>query len=105
MLIIRGVNVFPSQIEGLILKDPHLSPHYVLELYRRDRLDALEVVVEPRADVGAYDDATRNACATNLAHEIKSYVGITATVRVVDIGDIERSIGKANRILDMRPKK
>jgi phenylacetate-CoA ligase len=105
MLIIRGVNVFPSQIEGLILKDPHLSPHYVLELYRRDRLDALEVVVEPRADVGAYDDATRKACAANLAHEIKSYIGITATVRVVDVGDIERSIGKANRILDMRPKK
>jgi phenylacetate-CoA ligase len=77
----------------------------VLELYRRDRLDALEVVVEPRVDVGPYDDTTKKACAANLAHEIKSYIGITASVRVVDIGDIERSIGKANRILDMRPKK
>ncbi len=104
MLIIRGVNVFPSQIEELILKDPHLSPHYVLEVFRRDHLDALEVVVEPRPDLGAYDEATKRACAANLGHAIKSYVGLSVEVRVVGVGDIERSMGKARRIVDLRPK-
>ena len=104
MLIIRGVNVFPSQIEELILKDKHLSPHYVLEIYRRDRLDALDVVVEPRADLAPYDDATKHACATNLAHAVKSFVGISVQVRIAEIGEIERSMGKAKRIVDMRPR-
>jgi phenylacetate-CoA ligase len=104
MLIIRGVNVFPSQIEELILKDKHLSPHYVLEIYRRDRLDALDVVVEPRADLAPYDEETRRACAANLAHAVKSYIGISVQVRVAEVGEIERSLGKAKRIVDMRPK-
>ncbi len=102
MLIIRGVNVFPSQIEELILKDKHLSPHYVLEIYRLDRLDALDVVVEPRADLAPYDEATRRACATSLAHAVKSYIGISVRVRVAEVGEIERSMGKAKRIVDMR---
>ena len=90
MLIIRGVNVFPSQIEELILKQPGLSPHYVLEVTKDGPLDHLTVVVEgeERATPG-------------LRQSIKSYIGITADVR---IGAIERSIGKAKRVIDKRPK-
>ncbi|HEX6319031.1 MAG TPA: phenylacetate--CoA ligase PaaK [Burkholderiales bacterium] len=90
MLIIRGVNVFPSQIEELILKQPGLSPHYVLEVSKDGPLDHLTVVVEgdPRATAG-------------LQHHIKSYIGISADVR---IGAVERSIGKAKRVIDKRPK-
>ncbi|MCW5698517.1 MAG: phenylacetate--CoA ligase [Rhodospirillales bacterium] len=104
MMIIRGVNVFPSQIEELILKDSHLSPHYVLEISRQNHLDALDVVVEQRADVGHYDEITRKACADKLSHAVKSMIGVTVTVRVVDVGEVERSIGKAVRIIDLRPK-
>src|SRR2546429_8322991 len=80
MLIIRGVNVFPSQIEELILKQPGLSPHYVLEVSKEGPLDHLTVVVEGAADA-----------AKALAHSIKAYIGISAEVR---IGTVERSIGK-----------
>jgi phenylacetate-CoA ligase len=104
MLIIRGVNLFPSQIEELILKDKHLSPHYVLEVYRRDHLDALDVIVETRPDLAPYDELTKKACAANLAHSIKSFIGVSVNVRVVDVNKIERSIGKAQRIIDLRPK-
>jgi phenylacetate-CoA ligase len=90
MLIIRGVNVFPSQIEELILKQPGLSPHYVLEVSKDGPLDHLTVVVE--GDAGA---------TAGLRHSIKSYIGISADVK---IGTIERSIGKAKRVVDKRPK-
>jgi phenylacetate-CoA ligase len=90
MLIIRGVNVFPSQIEELILKQPGLAPHYVLELTKQGPMDHLTVVVE--------GDASATA---RLQHAIKSYVGISADVR---IGSVERSIGKAKRVIDKRPK-
>jgi phenylacetate-CoA ligase len=88
MLIIRGVNVFPSQIEELLLKEPGLSPHYVLELSKDGPLDHMTVIVEGAA-----------ACA-GLKHSIKSYIGISADVR---IGTVERSIGKAKRVIDKRP--
>jgi phenylacetate-CoA ligase len=90
MLIIRGVNVFPSQIEELILKTPGLAPHYLLEVTKSGPLDHLAVIVEGEP----------SATAT-LAHHIKSYIGVSAEVR---IGAIERSIGKAKRVVDKRPK-
>jgi phenylacetate-CoA ligase len=90
MLIIRGVNVFPSQIEELILKQPGLSPHYVLEVSKEGPLDHLTVLVEGDA-----------AATGALKHQIKSYIGISADVK---IGSIERSIGKAKRVIDKRPK-
>jgi phenylacetate-CoA ligase len=90
MLIIRGVNVFPSQIEELILKLPGLAPHYVLELTKHGPLDHLAVIVE--------GDAA--ACKT-LEHDIKSRIGISAEVR---LGAVERSVGKAKRVVDKRPK-
>ena len=104
MLIIRGVNVFPSQIEELILKQGRLAPHYVLEVYRREHLDTLDVVVEARPEPDAHDDHARQACAVRLAHAVKAYVGVTVRVRIVDVGEVERSVGKAKRIIDMRPK-
>ena len=91
MLIIRGVNVFPSQIEELILKQPGLSPHYVLELSKQGPLDHLTVLVEGHG-------------AEKLQHDIKSYIGISADVKNVPINTIERSIGKAKRVVDKRPK-
>ncbi len=97
MMIIRGVNVFPTQIEEQILKCAGLAPHYQIELTRTDRLDRMTVHVEAR------DAATdREGQATELAHHIKSVVGVTARINVIDA--VERSAGKAKRIVDKRPK-
>ena len=104
MLIIRGVNVFPSQIEELILKERLLSPHYALEVYRRDHLDTLDVVVEVRPEPEAHDPHARQACAARLAHAVKAHVGVSVRVRIAEVDEIERSVGKAKRIIDMRPK-
>jgi phenylacetate-CoA ligase len=104
MLIIRGVNVFPTQIEELILKLPSLSPHYVLEVTREGHLDELAVLVELKPDVAAASKAARQEMGHSLQHHIKSYIGISTEVKVVDVGTIERSIGKARRVIDKRPK-
>jgi phenylacetate-CoA ligase len=101
MMIVRGVNVFPTQIEELILKDERLAPHFVIELRREDRLDTMTVRVEARA--GA-DDAVRAACSRDLAHQVKALIGVTAAVETVPPGGIERSGGKAKRIVDLRGK-
>ncbi len=102
MLIIRGVNIFPSQIEELILKSPALAPHYVIEVTRPQHLDEVEVQVEmkPEAD----DETARSEAAAKLQHHIKSYIGISARVRVVPAASIERSVGKARRVVDKRAK-
>ncbi len=104
MLIIRGVNVFPTQIEELILKHEELSPHYVLELRREKHLDDLTVVVEARPELAGSGEAAMNKASGALQHDIKSLIGISSHVRVVPVGGVERSMGKAKRILDMRPK-
>jgi phenylacetate-CoA ligase len=101
MLIIRGVNVFPTQIEELILKQPALAPHYQLEVTRPKNLDELTVLVE-RAPGAA--GAEGDAAGARLAHHVKSLIGVSADVRVVASGGIERSIGKAKRVVDKRPK-
>ena len=102
MLIIRGVNLFPSFIEELVLEDPRLSPHYYLEVRRPGRLDELTVVVEAKTDAG--DEATRVAAGRDLAGRIRSQVGIGSEVKVGEPGSIERSVGKAKRVFDLRPK-
>ncbi len=102
MLIIRGVNVFPTQIEELILKDTRLAPHYQLEINREGHLDSLAVNVEMRAD--AWEQAPAGAVAKDLKHHIKSYIGISTAVNVVAPGTIERSLGKAKRVVDKRPR-
>jgi len=104
MLIIRGVNVFPGQIEELVLKAPSLSPHYQLEVSRPRHLDELAVRVEPSAAFAAAGAAAWSRAARELEHHIKSYVGVTARVAVVAPGTIERSAGKARRVIDSRPR-
>ena len=99
MMIVRGVNVFPTQIEELLLAIAPLSAHYQIVLTRENRLDEMEVLVEARPEAGA--DA-RGAAAKRLAHDIKSRIGISAKVTALDPGGIERSLGKARRVVDKR---
>ena len=102
MIILRGVNVFPSQIEEQILKCRGLAPHYVIELGRDGRLDTMSVLVEARPD--AVDAAMRAQQAKELVHHVKAVIGVSVRVSVVDPGAIDRSLGKAKRVLDMRPR-
>ncbi len=101
MLIIRGVNVFPSQFEELLLGDQRLSPHYILELRKQGPLDALTLRVETNSP---QDDAARRTIASELAHHIHSLMGITVAVEVAETGSVARSEGKAQRVIDLRAK-
>lgn len=103
MLIIRGVNVFPSQIEELVLRMPALAPHYQLVVARDGHLDTLEVLCELRDTLLAPDAV--EAQARELQHCIKTYVGVTTRVRLLPPQCIERTLtGKARRVVDARPK-
>jgi phenylacetate-CoA ligase len=105
MLIIRGVNVFPSQIEAVLGQEPQLAPHYVLEVSRPHSLDELDVLVEMRPELsGKLGTEENSALAQKAEHLIKAYIGISAGVRVLEPGTIERSQGKAKRVIDRRPK-
>jgi phenylacetate-CoA ligase len=101
MLIIRGVNVFPTQIEELLLKLAGLAPHYQLEVTREAHLDRLTVMVECHTQL-AGDAQQRLRLQQELQVSIKSSVGISAHVSVCDPGAIERSGGKAQRVIDRR---
>ena len=102
MIILRGVNVFPTQIEEQLMQVKGLAPHFQIELTRPDRMDQMRVLTE--AAQGSEDADTRKAAAQDLAHRIKSTIGISVKVDVADPGGVERSQGKAVRILDKRPK-
>ncbi len=106
MLIIRGVNVFPTQIEELICKLPKLAPQYVLEVDKDGYMDMLTVKVElsPEAQVGRHPEQ-REEVGKELAHHIKSLIGVSCRVVVGEPFSIERvTVGKAKRVLDRRPK-
>ena len=100
MIILRGVNVFPTQIEEKLLTIPALSMHYQLVLSRTGRMDEMDINVEARPDASAPD---RSAAGARLEQAIKDTIGITARVNVRDPDTIERSAGKAKRIVDQRP--
>jgi phenylacetate-CoA ligase len=101
MMIVRGVNVFPTQIEELILKRPELAPHYQCVLRKDGPMDALTVLVE--VCVGMAPDAPlAQAAAVLLAHEIKTYIGTSAHIELRAQGGVERSLGKAKRVVDLR---
>ena len=102
MLIIRGVNLFPSQIEELILRDKALAPHYQLEVSREGHMDAVKILVEARA--GGAGAEARAAAGQALEHAIKVNVGISTRVIVQEPGAVARSEGKAQRVVDLRPK-
>jgi phenylacetate-CoA ligase len=99
MMIIRGVNVFPTQIEELILRDALLAPHYQVEISRPRNLDEMTVLVERAPTAGAAD---ADAAGARLAQRIKNLIGVSADVRVMQAGGIERSLGKARRVVDKR---
>jgi phenylacetate-CoA ligase len=100
MMIVRGVNVFPTQIEELILREPGLSPHFVCILSRPARMDELTVRVEARPGAATAADRERSAAA--LAYRIKETIGVSVAVDVTEPDSLERSLGKARRILDLR---
>jgi len=103
MLIIRGVNVFPSQVEELILGMPALAPHYQLVVTRDGHLDALDVHCELRD--GEVPADLVDTVGRDLQHRIKTYIGVTTNVTLLPAQGIERSLtGKARRVLDKRPK-
>jgi phenylacetate-CoA ligase len=99
MIILRGVNVFPTQIEEVVLRTPGLAPHFQLELTTQGRLDALAVRVEARADTPA---ERRSAAAAELVRAVKDTVGVTVHCEVVDPESLERSVGKLQRLRDLR---
>jgi phenylacetate-CoA ligase len=101
MMIVRGVNVFPSQIEELILKQAALSAHYQCILTKDGHLDALTVAVETKPGIAMHSEAAR-AASKALVHDIKTYIGSSAAIELRAEGGVERSAGKAKRVLDLR---
>jgi phenylacetate-CoA ligase len=101
MMIVRGVNIFPTQIEELILRTPALSPHFQCVLTREGRLDDMRVRVERRADATPVD---AESAGRHLEVLVKERVGVTVEVEVLDPDRIERSVGKMRRIVDQRPR-
>jgi phenylacetate-CoA ligase len=105
MLIIRGVNVFPSQIEELILRSAALAPHYQLVITRDGHLDSMEIVVEARHGDAVAESASRAALSQELQRRVKAYAGVSAAVTIMHPGGIERTVvGKARRVVDKRGK-
>ncbi|MEX3009088.1 phenylacetate--CoA ligase PaaK [Hoeflea sp. TYP-13] len=102
MMIVRGVNIFPTQIEEQLLKCAGLSPHYQIELTREGRMDTMTILVESTED--AAGEGARQGSAKELASHVKSTLGVTAKVDVRVPGDVERSAGKARRVVDLRKK-
>ena len=101
MLIVRGVNLFPTQVEEQVLKCPGLAPHFLIELTRPDRLDVVTVHVEAREDL---PPGERDVQGRLLAGYLKDLAGISAGIEVAEPGSLERSAGKAKRVQDLRPK-
>ncbi|MGW1281473.1 phenylacetate--CoA ligase PaaK [Streptomyces tsukubensis] len=99
MIILRGVNVFPSQVEEIVLRVPGVSPHFRIELTRRGRMDHMTVLVEARPESG---EQQREAAALAIGRGVKDGVGVTVEVRVVDPESLERSVGKIRRVKDLR---
>ncbi len=103
MMIIRGVNVFPTQIEELILQEPLLAPHYQIDITRPANMDELAVRVEQNPLLSA-SSADYAQAAQRLAYAVKTYIGVSIDVQVVPVGGVERSAGKARRVVDLRGK-
>jgi len=101
MMIVRGVNVFPTQIEELLLKQRALAPHYQIVLTKDGPLDVMTLNVEPSAEARG-DTAALDAARSALSYDIKALIGISAFVNLLPVGGIERSVGKARRVVDKR---
>ncbi|EDY50792.1 phenylacetate:CoA ligase, partial [Streptomyces clavuligerus] len=99
MIILRGVNVFPTQIEEILLRTPAVAPHFELRLTREGRMDRMAVRVEARPGTS---DERRRAAAEEIVRAVKDGVGVTVAVEVVDPYTLERSVGKIRRVVDLR---
>jgi phenylacetate-CoA ligase len=104
MLIIRGVNVFPSQIESVLMARKDVAPHYVLIVDRKDRMDTLEIQVE--VSEGVFSDEVKDLqhSERQIEKDIKDLLGVSCKVRLVEPKSIKRSEGKAQRVIDNRKK-
>ncbi|MEU9187115.1 phenylacetate--CoA ligase PaaK [Streptomyces sp. NPDC048484] len=101
LVIVRGVNLFPTQVEEIVLRTPGVAPHFQLRLTREGRLDALTVRAEARAGT---TPETRDAAARAIAAAVKDGIGVSAEVEIVEPESLERSVGKIRRIVDLRPR-
>ncbi|MFG2750904.1 phenylacetate--CoA ligase PaaK [Streptomyces xanthophaeus] len=99
MIILRGVNLYPTQIEEVLLRTPGLAPHFQLRLTREGRMDALTVRVEARRETGS---AERESAAAQVVRAVKEGIGVSVAVEVVDPETLERSVGKIRRLVDLR---
>ncbi|MFF0215181.1 phenylacetate--CoA ligase PaaK [Streptomyces vinaceus] len=99
MIILRGVNLYPTQIEEILLRTPALAPHFQLRLTREGRMDALTVRVEARREA---DTGQREAAAASVVRAVKDGIGVSVAVEVVDPETLERSVGKIKRLMDLR---
>ncbi|KJY21862.1 MULTISPECIES: phenylacetate--CoA ligase PaaK [unclassified Streptomyces] len=99
MIILRGVNLYPTQIEEILLRTPGLAPHFQLRLAREGRMDTLTVRVEARRES---DAALREAAAADVVQAVKAGIGVSVRVEVVDPETLERSVGKIKRLVDLR---
>ena len=102
MIILRGINVYPTQIEEQLMATEGLSPHYQLELFRSNRMDEMRVHVESIDE--SIDETRKEEIAKTLAKRIKDFVGVTSEVVIKNTGEVARSEGKAKRVVDNRPK-
>ncbi|GAA0645834.1 phenylacetate--CoA ligase [Streptomyces thermocarboxydovorans] len=99
MVILRGVNLFPTQIEEIVLRTPGVAPHFQLRLTREGRMDALTIRAEARPDA---DSAIRASAAQLIKSAVKDGIGVSVDVEIVDPETLERSVGKIRRIVDLR---
>ncbi len=99
MIIVRGVNLYPTQIEEVLLRTPGLAPHFQLRLTREGRMDTLTVRVEARRDT---DASGREAAAADVVRAVKDGIGVSVRVEVVDPETLDRSVGKIKRLVDLR---
>ncbi len=105
MLIVRGVNLFPTQVEEIVLKTPELAAQYQLVLTRSGNMDELEILTEVRPEFDHLSVADRDVVAGKLKHAIKTYIGVSARVTVQSAGLVERTLtGKARRVVDKRQR-
>ncbi|MFZ4153596.1 phenylacetate--CoA ligase PaaK [Streptomyces pseudogriseolus] len=101
MVILRGVNLFPTQIEEIVLRTPGVAPHFQLRLTTRGRMDALTVRAEARPDA---DAEAREAAARSIVQAVKDGIGVSVEAEIVDPESLERSVGKIRRIVDLRER-
>jgi phenylacetate-CoA ligase len=99
MIILRGVNVFPTQIEEIVLRTPGVAPHFQVQITRRGRMDHMTVRAEARPGTGPEQ---RAAAAAAIVQGVKDGVGVSVGVEIVDPDTLERSVGKLRRVTDLR---